>query len=632
VPASMLSVTSFQGLAVGDVMSRNIIQSCCFLLLLVTHFAAADTVILEDGQAIQLGQQVEYYKDLDGQLSVDQVRAMPDARWSLSEQDILNFGYTSATYWLRFSLTYTGNTAERHLLEIAYPVLDQIDAFIYRDGALQNHFAMGDRLPFHARPIEHPHFVFPLSVAPQQTTEVYLRVQSSSSVQIPMSIWHGDALLEHSYVEALGRALFYGAMLVMAIYNLLIFVSVRESSYLWYVLHVMATLTLLSSMQGVTFQLLWPEATVWNDTVLLVALSGMLSFPCLFVRSFLKIPGARPKLARVLVVLSSLGLVTTAGAFILPYRIMIVTTLLCIVVGILSCFWAGIVRWRDGFHAAKFYLSAWVFLLSGGILVISNKLGFLPRNWLTENAAQLGAGAEIVLLSFALAFRMNHERQMRNQAQKESAEAQRQLLEHQMQANEELDRIVRERTEALEQANAKLTTISATDALTGVMNRRAFDSLFEVEYKRAYRDKSPIALLMIDLDHFKQINDTHGHQIGDLCLTQAAEIIRSCIRRPPDNCARWGGEEFVVLLPNTDLDGAVCVAETIIARFAVARVSHAELSLKMSASMGAASHVPEHAVGREDLLRQADALLYKAKANGRNRVEFANAQEHIPNN
>ncbi|GAA3958147.1 hypothetical protein GCM10022278_15760 [Allohahella marinimesophila] len=608
------------------------IRYCCLLLLLVTHFAAANTVILEDGQKIQLGQQIEYLKDADGMLSIDQVRALDDAQWQTSEQDILNFGYTSATYWLRFSLSHAGSAAERHLLEIAYPVLDQIDTFIYRDGVLQNHFEMGDRLPFHARPIEHPHFVIPLALPPHQDTEIYLRVQSSSSVQVPMAIWHGDALLEHSYVEALGRALFYGAMLVMAIYNLLIFVSVRETSYLWYVLHVTATLFLLASMQGVTFQLLWPESTVWNDRVLLVALSGMLSFPCMFVRSFLKIPQSRPKLARVLLVLGGLGLVTTAGAFVLPYRIMIVGMLLCIIVVIMCCLWAGIVRWRDGFHAAKFYLSAWIFLLMGGILVISNKMGMLPRNWLTENAAQLGAGAEIVLLSFALAYRMNHERQMRNQAQKESADAQRRLLEHQMQANEELDRIVRERTEALEQANAQLTKISSTDALTGVMNRRALDSLFELEYKRAYRDKSPIAIIMIDLDHFKQINDTHGHHVGDLCLARAAEIIRSCIRRPPDNCARWGGEEFVVLLPNTDLDGAVTVAETIIAKFAESRVCHDELSLKMAASMGAASHVPQDAAGREDLLKQADELLYVAKANGRNRVEFDNPRKRTANN
>ena len=606
------------------------LYSLFFMAWACSMAATADPILLGEADMVLVGPQVDFLEDTEGLLDIETVRAADAGKWSASEQNILNFGYTSATYWLRIRVTQAGNSPERHLLEISYPVLDHIQAYIYRDGALQDHFVMGDRLSFSNRPIDHPHFVFPLEAYSQQITEVYLRVQSSSSVQIPMNLWRGDALLEHAYVEALGRALFYGAMLIMASYNLLIFISVRESSYLWYVLHVISITVLLAGVQGVTFKLFWPEATGWNDTVLVVALSGLVSFPCLFVRSFLNLPEARPRLSRLLAALACLGLACAIAAFVLPYRLMIVTTMACIVATILSCFMAGLLRWRDGFHAAKFYLVAWVFLLGGGLVMISNKMGVLPRNWMTENATQLGAGAEVMLLSFALAYRMNYERRMRSQAQRESAEAQRQLLEHQVRANEELDRIVRERTEALEEANEKLTLISSTDALTNVLNRRAFEQLFEQEYKRAYRERSPIGLLMIDLDHFKRINDRYGHQFGDHCLLKAAELLQSCIRRPPDACARYGGEEFVLLLPNTDLEGVVCVAEAIIQRFAATTVSHEDLRLIMSASMGAASLIPNNIAGREQLLKQADEHLYTAKAQGRNKVVWQISEGEVP--
>src|SRR5690606_6642200 len=262
-------------------------------------------------------------------------------------------------------------------------------------------------------------------------------------------------------------------------------------------------------------------------------------------------------------------------------------------------------------------------MLSAGLILACNKLGLLPRTWFTEHVAQIGATLEMILLSFALAHRISHERQMREQAQRESAQAQQQLLEHQIQANADLDRIVRQRTEELEKANAKLKQISATDGLTGLMNRRAFEELFEIEYKRAYREKSPLAIIMVDLDHFKKINDQYGHPFGDQCLIQAAGLIRSNIRRPPDAAARYGGEEFILLLPNTDLEGALCVARNILESFNSTEVQSDGIRLTMTASFGVACQIPDSHTSREALLKEADNYLYQAKEKGRNRIEWA---------
>ncbi len=172
---------------------------------------------------------------------------------------------------------------------------------------------------------------------------------------------------------------------------------------------------------------------------------------------------------------------------------------------------------------------------------------------------------------------------------------------------------------ALEAANAELAAVANTDGLTGLANRRYFDIAFGHEWRRSRRDGSPLALLMIDVDRFKDFNDRHGHVAGDERLQKIADVVSRSIRRPGDVAARYGGEEFAVLLPGTGPEGAMRVAETI--RSAVAGVSDEALGA-CSVSIGVASVRP-----MDDypalLLQAADAALYLAKNGGRNQVRLA---------
>lgn len=603
---------------------KALLKSLALLLFFIPTLAAPDVIhLIPDTSELGLGRQLEYLEDPQGSLTIESLlRGEQASAWRQSNQDILSFGYTGSTYWIRFNITTEAHTPRDYLLEVAYPVLDYLDVFIFRDGQQVQHYAMGDRQPFHQRPIDHLNFLFPVEIIPDSVTQVYLRVQSSSSLQVPIRLWQSHTLIEHVFNVTTGQSLFYGAMLVMAIYNLLIFLAIRDISYFYCVMYILCMTLLLAGIQGLTFKYLWPNTLWLNDTSLILALSGMVFFPSLFFRSFLAIPQTRPVLGKILAGLACLAVLTAIGAFLFSYRTMMVTTMIIAMMAILVGFWAGIVRWLDGYHAAKYLNLAWIAMLSAGLILAFNKLGLLPRTWLTEHMAQIGATLEVILLSFALAHRISHERHMRELAQQESALAQQKLLEHQIRANEDLDRIVRQRTEELEKANAKLKEISATDGLTGLLNRRAFEELFQIEYQRAYREKAPLSIIMVDLDHFKQINDQYGHPFGDLCLIKAAELIRSNIRRPPDAAARYGGEEFILLLPKTDLQGALCVARNILKAFNGAKVQDGDLCLTVTASLGVASHIPDAHTSREALLREADMNLYQAKGNGRNRVEW----------
>jgi diguanylate cyclase (GGDEF)-like protein len=160
---------------------------------------------------------------------------------------------------------------------------------------------------------------------------------------------------------------------------------------------------------------------------------------------------------------------------------------------------------------------------------------------------------------------------------------------------------------------------AATDALTGLPNRRALDDMIKRIVAQAHQANTPVAALMLDLDHFKRANDTFGHSKGDEILAALGASLPNWIRRT-DFAARYGGEEFVVLLPETDLPGALIIAEKI--RGGVADIRLSGVDLELSASVGVAV-LPHHAIDSEELLRAADRALYAAKTNGRNRVEVA---------
>jgi len=165
--------------------------------------------------------------------------------------------------------------------------------------------------------------------------------------------------------------------------------------------------------------------------------------------------------------------------------------------------------------------------------------------------------------------------------------------------------------------------ISLTDTLTKIPNRRNFDKHMDSEWKRAVREDLSIGMIMIDADHFKKFNDNYGHQQGDVALQTLAHVISTSIRRGSDFAARWGGEEFTVLLPNTEADGVLRVAENIrknVEKVIIPRVDDASLGLNITISVGGVAEIPTSTSSMEDFIKKSDEALYKAKESGRNRV------------
>ncbi|MNR04763.1 Phytochrome-like protein cph2 [compost metagenome] len=170
-------------------------------------------------------------------------------------------------------------------------------------------------------------------------------------------------------------------------------------------------------------------------------------------------------------------------------------------------------------------------------------------------------------------------------------------------------------------AEQELATLAATDSLTGLANRRCLDQSLQREWARAQRGTRPLSVLMVDVDHFKAFNERHGHQGGDEALRNVAQVISHCIRRPGDLAARYGGEEFVVILPETDQEGALNIAELIRASIeAQAPFADDQHAITVSVGVSTQKATPDSML--EALLCAADAALYQAKRNGRNQVSY----------
>jgi diguanylate cyclase (GGDEF)-like protein len=446
----------------------------------------------------------------------------------------------------------------------------------------------------------------------------FVRVKTLGSVQIPLEVIPSAEFLANEQLSYGWQTMFLGIIVAMALYNLFLFVIVRHSTYFWYVLTVVFTGLVQLNFNGVLFQWLWPNAPGINRYFTIPVICFALFSAIIFAIRFLNIRSYSLRSYRflqwILAAISASFVFTLFGSY--QTGIVLVSAIAAVVTP--AVWFIGFLVWRKGQVLGGFYVLAWTPLLIGHLILAVSKLGIMPRSFLTEFMPQIGVALEVVLLSFALAYRINLERRKRH-------EAQEQALAIQQQANLTLEMRVQERTDELERANEQLKAISLTDGLTHVANRRRFDEKLQDEWKRAQRHGHPLSLLMLDIDHFKRVNDELGHLVGDDCLTEVAALCAAEVQRSGDLLARYGGEEFSILLPATPEEGAVRVAEKV--RQAVARspVYSGErvAPVSLTISVGVASLVPGPGVEPQELIRQADEALYAAKESGRNRVMVA---------
>ncbi len=584
------------------------------VLTLLLSCAAAVTASYsfhEPDTQVQLMAQVYQASEFS---SLQQVTGINADLWQDMPAASINLGFTDEHIWVRMPLNQLPFNYQQHpwILELGYPLLDHIELYIMHGDVVLLHTDAGNNLPYSARPLAVPEFAFPVPPL-SQAQWLYLYVHSESSVQIPIRAFTEQSYWQQRVGEVTFDAAFHAILFSMLAYNLLIFLLSRDLIFFLYSLSIGAFSMMMAALHGWTYALLWPEYPQLNDLAILLSLALSEAFLALFGVSFLRLRKLHPRAFMLYSSYVVSALIFAVLAFYLPYHTMIRLLTGQAVLMSLSALALGQLLWwqtrsRDVF---LFFLAAFS-LLVGLFLYAMQKFGLIPVNVVTEHAAELGSIILVVLLALSMAERHNRERQARLAAQDV-------IINMQREANAVLDQKVRERTEDLELLNQRLREESTTDALTRVRNRRYFDQRFYTLYQDAFRQQTPLALLLIDIDHFKQFNDTHGHQLGDTVLQKVAQTMQQAIKRPQDSVYRYGGEEFAILLPNTDESGAIQVAELVRQRIERLRLEHEGQILSLTVSVGLCAAIPPQRDQQEVLYQQADKALYLAKDQGRNR-------------
>ena len=559
---------------------------------------------------LALSPHVRYRHDTTGRDSVD------DA-WRLLGTDAFAplpggnpaFGFQDGAFWVHARVLNRNPDEPRWLLVQTYPLSDHIDLYLRHADGRVTHQVGGDTLPFGQRAIRYRHPNFLLDLPAGEPVDILVRVQSQSSMQVPLVLYTPGAFTELSRDAQLAIGLYYGILVALFFYNLVLWLVLRDASYFWYLFHISAFGLVLFCLNGLGFEYLWPDNTWLADKSVPLSI-GMHQF----ARVFLGLGDRWPAGNRVSIVAIAAFACFGIAALVLPYRLITPAVSLAVLASILWITVVSVVAVRKRYVPARLFLLSWAMFLAGTAVYTLVAFGVIPKTFFTEYGVQLGSALEMLFLSVALSYRYAS---LRGENERIVSEANVQLERKVAQRTREL----RSTLDQLEEAHARLGESSRRDALTGLYNRSHFHDAFERLLLDCNRERRPLSLLMVDLDYFKSINDEHGHLVGDDVLRAAAGRIEGALAPHDALLARFGGEEFVVVLPRTDLRAAVAVAEEV--RRAIASApceSQHGPPLRVSASVGVHTVVPGTVDDIEDALQVADQALYAAKAHGRDCV------------
>ena len=595
-------------------------------------YVVPDNIVLENDRfSERLAKGIQYLEDTQGDILLeDMLDGRYDNQFQRFKKETLQMGYNKNPFW--FKLTLTNNLAhhttdtltDRLYLSIRYPLLDSVKFYHVNIDHTQE-LITGDGLSFFDRYFSLNEFVFPISMYQGETNDIYIRVQSMNSLSVPMYLETERAFTENQHGYHIFNGIYLGLAAGLLLYNCFLWLGIRKPVYGFYALAILSIIAFNATIIGYTYRI-WPEAIAFQQVAVYILSTFAAIATCWFGLVFLDAKKTQPRMFWFMIFITVLYSTALVSMFFVSTVLSSKINVLVTVSGVILFVSMAVRSIMQGRKSAAYYLIAQGAVLFSVIFTVLTSQGIIPLYYLAPEVLKWCSAFALLFFSFALANLVNEQRRLRELAQLESAKAQQQTLRAQIELNENLDKLVHERTTELEHANKLLRELNTKDELTGLRNRRYLNEVLPKEYKQAYRNRTEISILMMDIDFFKQINDNYGHQAGDNCLARAGAIISSILHRPSDFAVRYGGEEFVLVLPDTPLQGAIAVAEKIRKTFEKTHVPISnDETIPVTISIGVVSEVPEERDRHENLLRLADDLLYQAKENGRNRVEHHKA-------
>lgn len=528
------------------------------------------------------GQAASYLFETDAILSLEQAVAAREAgAFVRSEQPILSFGIGSAPVWVHLRIWSGAEQPAPGRLAVETSWLDLLDVYLVRDREVVLQRRYGDHFPFPQRNGNDRGFALQHAFAAGHT-DVFLRVDSVDPLVLPIHVETPQQAAERRRAEDYSYGLLYGFLGALLIYNLVLFIGLRSARYLLYSVYVSAFLLLNIAYTGHGFQLLWPQSPAWTQWAQPILLTLYPVCGLYFALNFLEMRAHFPRIHTAVLCLNFLaGLAMLAlavfrlqeAALLLSFSFVTLFAVLMVALGAISI--------RAGQLVAYYFLAAAVFAMFGAGCTALAVWGTIPLSTWTYRAVDIGMALEAVLLALALSHQFRVAQQERDIAR----------------------------------------IMARFDPLTQTFNRRAFHDVSMPVWNSAVRYDRPLSLIILDLDDFKRFNDIFGHDCGDAILRSTAVVLKDSIRAQ-DIVTRWGGEEFIILLPETELDKAVALAERLREKVAASKPIHEDTQVSVTISLGVAQRTGRHE-SLPDLITSADQYLLKAKQDGRDRVVHA---------
>ncbi|MDM4764953.1 diguanylate cyclase [Pelomonas sp. SE-A7] len=502
--------------------------------------------------------------------------ALRQGRFQPGRRQVLADGLGARSVWQQLELNNPRSQTLSLRLVAGMTWVDHVDVYLRRpDGSLLS-WHTGDELPGAEHAVPGLGQVFELALPPGRS-QLFVRAETPDPMLVPLQLLSERDQMRMERIQNYGYGLLYGFLFALMAYNAVLYVGLRARSHLYYSLYLLSFICVNLSYTGHGHAWIWPEQPGFQRYVILSLMVVFGVCGLLFANRFLDTRAEAPRVWRAMRGLQwvgLLGMVLLAAvdahepAVWFSFGFLACVTVIVVALGLWSC--------RRRQSAAGYFLAAALCGMGGTLATILSVWGGLPMNELSFHAIDLGLMVEATLFALALAARMRYQERARESAER----------------------------------------LARIDPLTGLLNRRAFDEQAQGPFSTAERSSRPLCVLMLDVDHFKAINDGHGHDAGDAVLVAVGELLRqSC--RAGDLLTRWGGEEFLLLLPETGVEQGLLLAERIRSSVAARPIRHQAHELAVSLSLGVAGLKPAQSLA--SLIQDADGALYRAKAEGRNR-------------
>ncbi|MFZ3186148.1 MAG: diguanylate cyclase [Pseudomonas sp.] len=548
------------------------------LLLGLARGAWAQPLHVDALPAGHAGLLSQVLQEEDGPLTVEQAQTrFQQGQGQPGQSPILNFGIGSRPTWLQLQLLNASNAPVSVLVVTGTTWIDALQLSLLQDGQLLKQWQSGDTLAGAAELIPGIGYVVPLQI-PSGSSELYLRAQSPDPLVLPIEVLSEQSFVARDREYKFVYGLIYGFLLSLIVYNSMLFIGLRDRSYLYYSIYLSLFALLNFAYSGHGFAWVWPNNPLLQNHIILIC---MVLFGCsglAFASSFLDLAQNAPKALRLLKALAAIGISGLLISLLLGQQS--IEALLAFgfsLVATVSMALLGVTPLRHRRVAGRYYQAATLCGMLGAVITTLTVWGALPFTGWNYGAVKIGIILQATLLALGLSLKVR-------QQQTEKLHAER-LAEH--------------------------------DPLTGLLNRRGFNQQAATLWSSGLRNQRPLSLIMLDLDHFKRLNDQYGHDLGDQALEAVAKLLeRSC--RTGDLTTRWGGEEFLLLLPETDLAEALALAERLRLAIQAITLQTSDQQVCLSGSFGVAART--HQQQLEQLINEADRHLYVAKQGGRNQV------------